>query len=95
MRVKFNNLIRLQVIAPRDRSFQEKTLGPSLEELGESERSKERESHARNTTQAAPKKRKHGLGTVLGPLGVGQRMCLRTRGDGKLEGSNGPEHEQP
>lgn len=63
--------------------------------MGESERSKERESHVRNTTQAEPKKRGHGLGTVLGPPGVGQRMCLRTRGDGKLEGSSGPEYEQP
>lgn len=62
------------------RSFLEKTLGPSLEELGESERSKEKESHMRNTAQAEPKKRKCGLGTVLGPPGVRQRMCLRTRG---------------
>lgn len=64
-------------------------------QLRGTERSKARESHVRNTAQAEPKKRKRGLGTVLGPPGVGQRMCLRSRGMESWKGQDGPEHERP
>lgn len=70
--------------------FLEKTLGPSLEEVGESERSRERESCEEHSPGRA-QERGHGLGTVLGPPGVGQKMTPRTR-DGKFwKGQDGPD----